>query len=401
MTDLQSLYAGICAQPDEDTPRLALADFLDEQGGKENVFRADFIRTHCQLSREEPWSEPWRKLNDKWQKLHSKATDLALKHKLPWVLHLKGRIRAFYFERGLVGELTLFSKRFVNEGASYFEQDPIRGVKFVKLDSTVGTVKPDVLFQCPYLARLAKLDLDGSSLTDAQLSDLGASPHLKGLKQLALGGFHEFGAAALPKLLKALPGLSELTFYYNWRLSDGHLSALAKSPDLARIKVLNVSASGVGAKGVSDVLKSKHATGLTEFSASGEQFFEESEDYGIAPAPRATIKSGLGIAEAVAAAPALGNLQELDLGYRAINDAGAKLIAGAAKKMPALRRLRLAGGHLTVAGLKALAESDLAPRLLYLDVVLNPKLKLDKKQRAALKGQFPLAHIEESFDYAE
>jgi len=47
MTDLESLYAGICAQPDEDTPRLVLADWLDEQGGKDNQFRADFIRTHC------------------------------------------------------------------------------------------------------------------------------------------------------------------------------------------------------------------------------------------------------------------------------------------------------------------------------------------------------------------
>jgi len=41
MTDLHALYAGICAQPDEDTPRLALADFLDEEGGKPNQFRAD------------------------------------------------------------------------------------------------------------------------------------------------------------------------------------------------------------------------------------------------------------------------------------------------------------------------------------------------------------------------
>src|SRR5262245_40280044 len=100
MTDLQALYAGICALPDEDTPRLALAAFLDEQGGKENAFRADFIRTHCQLSREEPWSKPWRALNKRWDKLRSTAEGLAARHKLPWVVHLKGRVRAFYFERG-------------------------------------------------------------------------------------------------------------------------------------------------------------------------------------------------------------------------------------------------------------------------------------------------------------
>ena len=76
--------------------------------------------------------------------------------KLPWLLHLKGRVKAWDFERGLVGHLTLFSKRFVAEGDSYFEQDPIRSVKFVKLNSTIGTVKPEVLFACPHMGRIVK-----------------------------------------------------------------------------------------------------------------------------------------------------------------------------------------------------------------------------------------------------
>ena len=41
MTDRDALYAAICAAPDEDTPRLAFADFLQEEGGKENVARRD------------------------------------------------------------------------------------------------------------------------------------------------------------------------------------------------------------------------------------------------------------------------------------------------------------------------------------------------------------------------
>jgi len=89
---------------------------------------------------------------------------------------LKGRVKAWALERGLVGHLTLFSKRFVNEGDSYFEQDPIRSVKFVKLNSDIGTVKPEVLFACPHMARIVKLDLDGSALKDANLTRLAASP---------------------------------------------------------------------------------------------------------------------------------------------------------------------------------------------------------------------------------
>src|SRR5262245_48334748 len=59
MTDRDALYAAICAHPDEDTPRLAFADFLQEQGGKENTTRADYIRTAIRFAREETWTKTW------------------------------------------------------------------------------------------------------------------------------------------------------------------------------------------------------------------------------------------------------------------------------------------------------------------------------------------------------
>jgi uncharacterized protein (TIGR02996 family) len=63
MTDYDALLAAICAEPDEDTPRLALADWLEEEGQTE---RAAFIRAQIDLARTPPW-EPfavayrWRK----------------------------------------------------------------------------------------------------------------------------------------------------------------------------------------------------------------------------------------------------------------------------------------------------------------------------------------------------
>ncbi len=392
MTDLQSLYAGICAQPDEDTPRLALADFLDEQGGQENTFRADFIRTHVQLSREEPWSKPWRELNRRWYKLHDTANDLAAKHKLSWVAHLKGRIRAFYFERGLVGELTLFSKRFVAEGSSYFEQDPIRGVKFVKLNSSVGTVKPEVLFQCPHLARLRKLDLDGSGLKDADLAKLGASPHLKGLRWLGLGSDNSFGPTALPKLLKALPALSELDFSYNWKLGNGHLTALAKCKELARVTVLDLTSTRTNAASVTALLASGNTTGLTTLRVGSVMEMEYDVEHGYMVAPRGDPDAGLEIAAAVAASKALGNLQELDLRFRALGDDGVKVLVEGAQALPALRRLNLDGCGLTLAGATALAKSDLGQRLLYVSLAYNSHLIAHK---AKLKKMFAFVNTEE------
>ena len=47
-TDRDALYRAICAQPDEDTPRLAFADLLDEEGEPD---RARFVRTQVELAR--------------------------------------------------------------------------------------------------------------------------------------------------------------------------------------------------------------------------------------------------------------------------------------------------------------------------------------------------------------
>src|SRR5215471_10058848 len=102
MTDRQALLAAIIAEPDEDTPRLAFADWLDEQGGRPNAFRAEFIRTEVALTREEPWSKPWRALRAALAKLNHKVFELDRKHKLPWVAHLRGRVLAWGSDRGFV-----------------------------------------------------------------------------------------------------------------------------------------------------------------------------------------------------------------------------------------------------------------------------------------------------------
>jgi uncharacterized protein (TIGR02996 family) len=48
VTDREALLAAILREPDEDMPRLAFADWLDENGEPE---RAEFIRVQCRLAR--------------------------------------------------------------------------------------------------------------------------------------------------------------------------------------------------------------------------------------------------------------------------------------------------------------------------------------------------------------
>src|SRR5688572_29596314 len=50
MSDRAALYAAIVANPDEDTPRLAFADWLDEQGNKADADRARLIRDQIETT---------------------------------------------------------------------------------------------------------------------------------------------------------------------------------------------------------------------------------------------------------------------------------------------------------------------------------------------------------------
>jgi len=57
MTDEHALLAAIAANPDDDTVRLAYADFLDEQGDEVKQAHAEYIR--IQIGRQRSLGEPW------------------------------------------------------------------------------------------------------------------------------------------------------------------------------------------------------------------------------------------------------------------------------------------------------------------------------------------------------
>jgi len=47
MTDLEALHRAVLEHPDDDTPRLVYADWLEEHGDP----RGEFIRVQCELAR--------------------------------------------------------------------------------------------------------------------------------------------------------------------------------------------------------------------------------------------------------------------------------------------------------------------------------------------------------------
>ena len=78
MDDRRALMAAIIANPDDDTPRLALADWLDEYGNAHDRARAAFIRLQVEAAKL-PVGDAKR------ARLEADASKLADAHRLEWV----------------------------------------------------------------------------------------------------------------------------------------------------------------------------------------------------------------------------------------------------------------------------------------------------------------------------
>ena len=380
MTDRDAFLAAIRANPDEDTPRLAFADFLDEQGTKPDQYRADFIRTACRLARAEPYSPEWRVLGERNAKLVRKIP-------ATWTAHLKGRAIASDFERGFIGHVTMYSKRFVAEGAKLFDDDPIRTVKFATLKSARGSVPAKELFACPHLARLARVILDGSGLKDKELAAFAQSPHTANLRGLSLGGDNPFPRSALPALLAARPNLADLSLLGNTHVKDPHMKALADAKGLANLTHLNLDRTGVTAVGIASLVGSKHAWNLRVLRLA--PLYDFDEEHGETFGTAGNRADGLATAQAVAASTGLTNLEELDLADRKLGNNGLAELAEA-RGLPNLRRLILADNSIGVKGVQLLAKTPLGRQLRYINFLDNDSLA---RIETDVKEMFPSAWV--------
>lgn len=197
----------------------------------------------------------------------------------------------------------------------------------------------------------------------------------------------------MPKLIKAMPALTELNVRGNRQFGDGHAKALAKCPEFAQLRVLDVGWTEVNAEGIEAIACGKH-TGLL----SVLKLMPNIDNFSEIPAPGRERDQGIAIVESLTASKQFGQLQELELSYRDIGDEGVKILANARKAFPALRRLHLDYCGLTMKGAKLLAESALGGQLLYLNLRYSTNLK---RLHTKLQKMFPNAHVEEPPQYDE
>jgi uncharacterized protein (TIGR02996 family) len=160
--------------PDDDTPRLVFADWLEEQGEP----RGDFLRLQCalaRLDRGDPAREP----------LAARERELQKRHAAEWLGPLRGLAERWKFRRGLV-RIKLAARRFSSATvARWTTTEAYAWVDGLSLHE-VGPVALAKLVASPSLGDISTLDLSDNRIGNAGAEALAASPHLARLTSLNL-----------------------------------------------------------------------------------------------------------------------------------------------------------------------------------------------------------------------
>jgi uncharacterized protein (TIGR02996 family) len=411
-----ALLAAIVAHPDEDTPRLAFADWLDEHGDAD---RAAFIRLQIREPHIEDEAERYR-VGHEIRRLIEKNYD-RLRADLP-----KGLNPDYHdFERGFLTTLDTTVAKVTRVSKRAWARHPIQ-----KLNLNEASGRLDRVLALPQLNRIRELsvvtDWGKPDLLPSDLEALATCPNLTGVRELmfrtkvgnplaaalarcpslrnlddlalhectidadGLAVLTETGAANLRRLKKLFlqsclmsaeaagvlaraPALAALETLYVWQqdgpkdavFGDEGLAALAQSPHLGNLRCLWLYMQKIGHAGARALSATRHLTNLRKLSLGFCRIGAEGAcALANGPWPELALQLdhcdlGDDAAEALAEAPAL---VALDLSSNRIGDAGAKALSRA-PGLKGLVALDVGENSIGDEGARALGESTALPKL--------------------------------------
>ena len=236
--ELRILLADVKAQPEDDMPRLILADWLQDQGDP----RGELI--HLQVVR--------TRLEEDDQRHHEmlrRERQILRRHALDWLGLLADRAAGWEFARGFINLVGRGPNLLVPDVFELAASDRFAWVEALVLVE----LAPEHVTQLagsPLLTGLVRLDLYDMRLGNDGLARLLEAPDLVGLHTLRLVGTH-LGERAVTTLARCprLAQLRVLDLRRN-RLGDAGAIALAESPHLARLTQLVVSCNGLSFPGL-------------------------------------------------------------------------------------------------------------------------------------------------------
>jgi uncharacterized protein (TIGR02996 family) len=350
MSDRAALLAAILANPDEDTPRLVYADWLQEHGEPD---RAEFIRVQVELARlraaegalPESFAHPVYgatgegddRVQFRYHRHHPPARIEFLRREAEllgradnrekWESGLPKYAHDVTFRRGFVGAVRASLPQLLKEPGALWAHHPVevlalgsasgrttvakvprcahlarvRELTFPRLGNSFPLLGP--FARCPHLSGLRALDLNVGPLSAADALALASSEHLrperlhfKWPEDAPRAAFTQlFHSPFAARLRELVPGCSE-----EWVLEE-----LASAP-LAELRALHLRA-GCGDAGVAGLTRSPHIRQLVALSLSGDTFTDAG-------------------AEALAAWPGLASVRALDLSDTDLTGAGVEAL---------------------------------------------------------------------------
>jgi uncharacterized protein (TIGR02996 family) len=383
----------IVAHPDDDTPRLIFADWLEEEG---DGSRAEFIRVQIERARLPKWDA-------RQVRLRLREEALLAQHGLKWRGELPSiaGIEWEEFRRGFVATATFASFPVFKEKASAcWAATPIEAVsiRWPRRDESSESIAPipalrelsitdrlidrrdvDRLADLPLLSTLRALNMRHCNLGGEGFRRLVASPHLGNLVALRVPG-NAIGNRAIRALFDAasLTSLTELDLaeagsygrtrrYGRYRedpvIEATDLAALASWPGLARLRALTLSGNNAQRRGLRALLSSPHVSGLKEltlrangldaramkeFSSARPDLHLDALDLG------ENLVGDIGPSD-LALAPCLSDLKVLELDTCEIHLSGARWFANSSF-LDSLRRLNVNNNSFGPEGLYRLLE---------------------------------------------
>jgi uncharacterized protein (TIGR02996 family) len=332
MTHEEAFLQDILEHPEDDTPRLIYADWLDDHG---DPGRAEFIRVQIELTRlgEDDPRRP---------ELSDREEQLLTEHENRWGEPLKslgaGSVR---FRRGLIDFVELNATTLAEQAEAIFAAAPIRQVSLEEADGDAI----ERLAQLSPFARLQTLIVKSRRRVEARGAiALANSPHLANLSSLWLIqtaiGIEGVQALTASEHLRTL---TELSLHCN-DLQDDSAFALAASPFLGQLTTLDLGWNSLESAGACALLASPFCARLESLNL---------DDNG---------NLGPDVAHALATATHLRRLTELNLDDARIGPEGAAALAGAAH-LGSLVRLILQTNQLGDEGVQVLARAPYLDRL--------------------------------------
>ncbi len=253
MDERRALMAAIIANPDDDTPRLVFADWLQEHGDEHDRARAEFIRLQVETAR-----LPER--DKKRKKLDIAAEKLAKEHHATWLAPLTAFVhqlstdpnlisRSSYlglFERGLLKKLYVESPKFLQKRYQKVFPDALAAVGLETLSFYTPATRVGKLPASPVFRWVARIECP--AVDDAAFEALGTSPHFAHISALELtqikisdSGLRAFAQMTGTSQLRKFAVTNQSPMRYTKpKFTATGILALLNSPRLPALTVLEV-----------------------------------------------------------------------------------------------------------------------------------------------------------------